>query len=127
LLLVQLCNTDGKYIKQVLEYGADVSISNFNYRFNIWFSFFALVISYFLFWFVQVAIKSKGQPTDEELMTILSSLCHFMMREYISPHGVFHTPDGHMAQFHALRDYIHQGQAKQANTHGKFREICGCQ
>jgi hypothetical protein len=29
-----LCNTKGKYTKQILDYGADVSISNFNYRFN---------------------------------------------------------------------------------------------
>jgi hypothetical protein len=29
-----LCNTDGKYTKQVLEYDADVSISNLNYGFN---------------------------------------------------------------------------------------------
>jgi hypothetical protein len=35
-----LCNTDGKYRKQVLEHGADISISNFNYGFNFWFSFF---------------------------------------------------------------------------------------
>jgi hypothetical protein len=31
---------DGKYTKQVLDYYADVSISNINYGFNLWFSFF---------------------------------------------------------------------------------------
>jgi hypothetical protein len=35
-----LRNTHGKYTKQVLDYGAVVSISNFNYGFNFWFSFF---------------------------------------------------------------------------------------
>jgi hypothetical protein len=29
-----LCNADGRYTKQVIDYGADVSISNFNYGFN---------------------------------------------------------------------------------------------
>jgi hypothetical protein len=60
-------------------------------------------------------------------MTIPSMICHFLMREYISSRGVFHTPDGHMAKFPALYVYIHQGRAKQANTHMKFTEICGCQ
>jgi hypothetical protein len=44
---------------------------------------------------------------DEELVTIPSRICHFIMREYILPFGVFHTPDGHMAKFHVLYDYIH--------------------
>jgi hypothetical protein len=35
-----LCNTNRKKKKQVLEHGADVSISNLNYGFNFWFSFF---------------------------------------------------------------------------------------
>jgi hypothetical protein len=35
-----LYNTDEKYTKQILKHGADVSISNFNYGFHIWFSFF---------------------------------------------------------------------------------------
>jgi hypothetical protein len=34
------------------------------------------------------------------------------MREYISPHGAYHIPDGHMPQFPALCDYIQQGRAK---------------
>jgi hypothetical protein len=33
------------------------------------------------------------------------------MRHYISPHGWFHIPDGHMAQFPVLCDYIDQGRA----------------
>jgi hypothetical protein len=64
--------------------------------------------------------------SDEELLPILSRLCHFLMREYISPHGVFHIPDGHMAQFSMLCDYILQGRAQQAKTHKKFKQICGC-
>jgi hypothetical protein len=43
-----LCNTDGKYTKQVLKHGADESISNFNYVFNFLFSF---SISHFIFLF----------------------------------------------------------------------------
>jgi hypothetical protein len=44
-----LCNTDGKYIKHViLDFGADVGILNFNYRFNFWFYIFQLVISFFI-------------------------------------------------------------------------------
>jgi hypothetical protein len=35
-----LFNIDGKYTKNVFDYGADVSILNFNYGFNFWFSFF---------------------------------------------------------------------------------------
>jgi hypothetical protein len=39
--------------------------------------------------------------SDEELLTISSRLCHFLMHKYILPHGVYHIPDGHMAQFPA--------------------------
>jgi hypothetical protein len=45
--------------------------------------------------------------SDEELLTIRTRICHFLMREYKSPHGTYHIPDGHMAQFPALCDYIH--------------------
>jgi hypothetical protein len=48
------------------------------------------------------------------------------MREYISPHGVFHIPDGHMAQFLVLCDYILHERAQQAETLKKFKQICGC-
>jgi hypothetical protein len=70
--------------------------------------------------------KSKVQMSDEELLIIPSRLCHFLMCEYISPHGVFHIPDGHMAQFPALCDYILQGRAQQVETHKKFKQIYGC-
>jgi hypothetical protein len=53
----------------------------------------------FLFSFVQASAKSKGQLTDEELATIPSKICHFLMRDYISPRAMYHTPDGHMAKF----------------------------
>jgi hypothetical protein len=39
------------------------------------------------------------------------------MCEYISPCGVYHTPDGHLAQFPTLCDYIEQERAKQLDTH----------
>jgi hypothetical protein len=61
---------------------------------------------------------------DEQLITISSMIYHFIMREYISPRGGYHTPDGHMAQFLELCDYIKQGRAQQMKTHKKFREIC---
>jgi hypothetical protein len=64
--------------------------------------------------------------SDEELLTILSRHCHFLMHEYISPRGQFHIPDGHMAKFSALCDYIEQGQAQHAETHKKFKKLCGC-
>jgi hypothetical protein len=48
------------------------------------------------------------------------------MREYISLRGRFHIPNGHMAQFPALCDYIQQGRAQQAETHNKFKKICVC-
>jgi hypothetical protein len=64
--------------------------------------------------------------SDEELLIISSRLCHFLMREYISPHTVFHIPDGHMDQFVALCVYLLQGQAQQVKTHKKFKQICGC-
>jgi hypothetical protein len=64
--------------------------------------------------------------SDEELLTIPSNLCHFLMCEYISPHGVYHITDGHIAQFPALCDYIEQGRAQQAETHKKFKKNCGC-
>jgi hypothetical protein len=59
-------------------------------------------------------------------MIIPSRISQFLIREYISPRGVYHTPGGHMAQFPAPCDYIHQGRAKQMETHKTFREICGC-
>jgi hypothetical protein len=64
---------------------------------------------------------------SDELLTIPSSLCHFLMREYISPHGLYHISDGHMAQFPTLYDYILQGQAQQAETYKKFKQNYGCQ
>jgi hypothetical protein len=49
-----------------------------------------------------------------------------MMHEYILPHGAYHVPDDHMAQFPVLCNYIEQGRSKQLETHRKFKEICGC-
>jgi hypothetical protein len=46
---------------------------------------------------------------DEELMTVIARLYHFMMHAYISSRGAYHVPNGHMTQFHALCDYIEQG------------------
>jgi hypothetical protein len=83
-------------------------------------------ISHFIF-FVQTPSTSKVHLTDEQLMTNPSRICHFIMHEYISPHDGYHIPDGHMVKFPVLCDYIHQGQAKQMETHKKFREICQCQ
>jgi hypothetical protein len=88
---------------------------------------FPLVISFFLFWFVQAPSTSKDNLMDGELMTISSRICHFLIREYILPRGTYHTPDDHMGQFIALCDYMQQGWAKQMETHRKFKEICGCQ
>jgi hypothetical protein len=102
-----LCNTDRKYTKQVLEYGAEVSISNFNYGFK-GLAFCISHFIFFLFCFLQAPAQSKGQLSDEQLAIITSRICHFLMRDYISPCGVFHTPDGHMAKFPALCDYIKQ-------------------
>jgi hypothetical protein len=45
---------------------------------------------------------------DEQLVTVPARICHFMMHEYISPHGAYHAPDGHMTQFPVLCDYIEQ-------------------
>jgi hypothetical protein len=58
-------------------------------------------------------------------MTISARFCHFLMHEYISPHGAYHVLDGHMTQIHALCDYIEQGRAKQLKTHSKFKKFCG--
>jgi hypothetical protein len=58
--------------------------------------------------------------SDEELLTIPSRLCHFLMHEYISPRGKFHILDGHMTQFPALCDYIQQGRAQKG---GNLKEI----
>jgi hypothetical protein len=63
---------------------------------------------------------------NEQLMTIPARLCHFLIREYISSCSVYHTLDGHMAQFSMLCDYIQQGRVKQLKTHKKFKKICGC-
>jgi hypothetical protein len=65
--------------------------------------------------------------SNEELLTILSRLYHFLMHKYISPRGRFHITDGHMIQFLALCDYIEQGRAQQAKTHKKFKKIYGCE
>jgi hypothetical protein len=48
---------------------------------------------------------------DEELLTIPTMICHFLMRKYISRCGVYHIPDHHMAQFPMLCDYIQEGRA----------------
>jgi hypothetical protein len=71
----------------------------------------ALSISHFLFLltFVQAPATSKGHMLDEELLSVPSRICHFLMHHYISPCGQFHIPDGHMTQFPALYDYIDQG------------------
>jgi hypothetical protein len=65
--------------------------------------------------------------SDEELLSIASRICHFLMRHYISTRGWFHIPDGHMTQFPTLCDYIDQGRAHQAETNKKFKQICGCE
>jgi hypothetical protein len=58
----------------------------------------AFLISHFiLFLFVQAPATSKGHLSDKELLSVPSRLCHFLMREYISPRGRFHIADGHMA------------------------------
>jgi hypothetical protein len=74
----------------------------------------AFSISHFIFSILIFlgTYKIKGQMSDEELLIIPSRLCHFLMCEYISSHGWFRIPDGHMAQFPTLCDYIEQGQAK---------------
>jgi hypothetical protein len=59
-------------------------------------------------------------------MTIPARFCHFLKREYISPRGAYHTLDGHITQFPVLCDYMQQVRTKQLETHGKFKEICGC-
>jgi hypothetical protein len=63
---------------------------------------------------------------DEQLMIIPPRLCHFLMCEYILHRGAYHTPNGHIAQFPALFDYIQQGQAKQIETHRKFVHVYRC-
>jgi hypothetical protein len=85
----------------------------------------AFSIDHFIFLFVQVPKTSEGHLTDEQLMTISTRLYHFLMREYISHHSAYHTPDGRMVQFPALCDYIKQGRVDQLETHRKFKEICG--
>jgi hypothetical protein len=52
---------------------------------------------------------SKGHLTDEQLMTIILRICHFLLHEYISPCGAYHTLDGHIAYFPVLCDDIQQG------------------
>jgi hypothetical protein len=54
-------------------------------------------------------------------MTIPVRLCHFLIHEYISPHDVYHTPDGHMTQFPVLCDYIEQRE-----SHRKFMDVYRC-
>jgi hypothetical protein len=53
-------------------------------------------------------------------------LCHFLMREYISPRGRLYIPDAHMTQFPTLCDYILQGWAQQVETNKKFKKIYEC-
>jgi hypothetical protein len=65
--------------------------------------------------------------SDEELLSVPSRICHFLMRHYISPRGQFHIPDGHMTLFPTLCDYIDQGRAQHVETNMKFKQICGCE
>jgi hypothetical protein len=55
-----LCNIDGRYTKQVLDYGADISISNLNYGFNFWFSFFNYSFHIFFIFICPGTCKIKG-------------------------------------------------------------------
>jgi hypothetical protein len=70
----------------------------------------AFSISYFFFKILICpgTCKIKGSAFGRTL-TIPTWFCHFLMRKYISPCDVYHIPDGHMAQFPALCDYIEQG------------------
>jgi hypothetical protein len=114
-----LCNTKGSFTNQILDYDANVSISKFNYGFNFWFSFINLSFPIFLLTFVQVPTNMS----DEELLSVPTRICHFLMRHYISPHGRFHIPNGHMAQFPTLCDYIVQGRAQHVETNKKFKHL----
>jgi hypothetical protein len=51
-------------------------------------------------------------------MIVPARLCHLMMHEYIyiSPRGGYHVPDGYMAQFPMLCDYIEQVTIKAARN-----------
>jgi hypothetical protein len=69
---------------------------------------FPLVISFFILIF-QAPSTSKGHLADEQLMTIPSRICHLLMHEYILLRGAYYIPDGHIAQFPVLCDYIHHG------------------
>jgi hypothetical protein len=86
----------------------------------------AFSISHFIFLFVQAHATSKVHLSDEELMSVSLRLCHFLMREYISPCGRFHISDEHMTQFPVLCDYIQPGRATQAETYKKFKKIYVC-
>jgi hypothetical protein len=46
--------------------------------------------------------------SDEELLSVPTRICHFLMHHSILLHGQFHIPDGHMAQFPTMCDYIVQ-------------------
>jgi hypothetical protein len=50
--------------------------------------------------------------SDEELLSVPSRICHFLMRHYILPHAQFHIPYSHMDQFTVLCDDIDQGRAQ---------------
>jgi hypothetical protein len=49
-----LCNTDEKYTKHVLDYGADVNISNFNFG-------LAFSISYFIYFYFYLSSHMQHQ------------------------------------------------------------------
>jgi hypothetical protein len=70
---------------------------------------FQFVISNFFILICPGTCNIKGQLSDEELQSIPSRLCDFLLHEYILPCGRFYIPDGHMAQFPVLCDYILQG------------------
>jgi hypothetical protein len=121
-----LCNTDEKYTKQIVEHGANVSISNLNHGFNFWFSFFPRSFHNFFILICPDAlqhqraflwIKNFGQ--FQQCFVTSSSVNIYRI-------VVYHVPDGHIAQFPVLCDYIEQGRAKQLETHKKFKEVCGC-
>jgi hypothetical protein len=57
-------------------------------------------------------------------MIILAKLCHFLMREYMSPHGAYHTSDGHMAQFPYNKDK--QNSWKLIENLRKFVDVYRC-
>jgi hypothetical protein len=115
-------NTEGKYLKSLIEYGVDVvSITTLTYRsWERWF-----IASFDVLIFAQNPNPPSIHLLEDQLITISERLCHFMMHEFILPKGRYHPNNGHMIDNATLCDWTSESQDKLHIIHQHFEHYRG--